>query len=239
MDDKRKSIIEKIRNLRAKAEGKGATEAEAMEAASMVARLMVRNQVTEKELEDTQKDGATTAAYKSGRVLHPVLEGTGVAIGALTETRAYVEDGALHFIGLDEDVEMATYLSEMFVGYAKRAWRDYFESHKVKAKDAMKMRDSLMHGMASRLTERMNDLIIERREARAAAKAESNTTALVVLKDQLIKDKMKEMGLNLVTRKRKTQRLDAGAFGSGRSAADRVNLRRPFGDGTGAGDLIA
>jgi len=54
-----------------------------------------------------------------------VLKGTGVAIAALTQTQGYTDGGTMKFVGLDADVEMALYLTELVKGAHDRVWQTY------------------------------------------------------------------------------------------------------------------
>lgn len=234
----RDKILETIRALRAKADDKGATEAEVMAAAEMLARLIVKHDVKPEELEEVKKEGAVEKGFRQGSTLHPVLATCWNGIGKFTETKPYQIKGEMRFIGVESDVVMAVYLSEMFVGAAKRLWREFQPTIASKGfNEQMMLRQSLYRGFGSRLSARLIELADFRAEQRKAA-SQAHSTALVIVKTTLIKDKMAEMGLTLRKgRKDYHGQIDGKAFIKGREAADNVNLGRPFGGAEARGEL--
>lgn len=230
----RTDIINRIKALRAKAADQSATEAEALQAAEMAARLLARHDITPAELVEIEKSSAVDNGMRTGKELHPVLRVCGVRIGQLTETQAYCVGGEMRFVGLEEDVMMALYLSELFVGTAKRLWADYFPSIEGRRWAEVKAhREDLYTGFGARLSNRMEKMILARNEERKASSG--NGSALVVIKKDLIASKMKEMGLELVkTKVSRNVRKSTGALGVGYDAAGSVSFERPLGSDAGA-----
>lgn len=231
----RSDVIDKIRALRAKAADHAATEAEAMTAAEMAARLLVKHDIKPEELAEVAKSEGTISGFRQGKVLHPVADYTSSAISSLTETKAYTEDGELKYIGLEEDVLMAVYLTEMLVGAAKRGWIDHAEKAYSRIRKKAKMdllRTSYYMGFARRVSTRIRQLKAERDAARVSAQGTSNSSALVVVKSEIINRKMEEMGLELVERHAGQVHLDPLAVMAGMAQGDQVNLGRPFAGNT-------
>lgn len=227
----RQDIIDRIRAMRAKAEDAAATEAEAMAAAEMAAKLLIKYDIKPEELAEIGKAEGVEQAFRQGKVGHPVAEAVAVAVSELTETKVYRDRAEIKFIGLEEDVLMAVYLIEMLVGAAKRAWVGYSEDNYKEAvpfKQLMHFRESFFVGFSARVSMRLNELRKFREEQRAQAQSTGHGTALVIVKQDIIRRKMEEMGLVLGKARRKNKTYDSATFMQGAAAGETVNLNRPF-----------
>lgn len=239
VSDPRNQILDTIRNLRAKASDAASTEAEAMAAASIAAKLLQKHDVKETELE-IKKDGAKHGATDQAKVLPEVLNYCAVAIEKMTETECYQVGAQINYIGIPSDVEMALYLSEMLVGASKRAWYTVgSELYGLSFAQMTKARLSFYQGFGVALHNRLMQMATERAEARTAARGNSTGTALVMAKGSIIKTKMAEMGLELVEgEKRKIGAVDPSAYKAGSEMGHKVNLNRPVdGDANNQGAL--
>ena len=229
MANHRDEILDKIRNLRAKASNAASTEAEAQTAAMMAAKLLQKHDVKETELE-IQEEGAAHKKTAAARVMPEILNYCALGIERLTETKTYAEAGTqLCYIGTPHDVEMALYLTEMLVGASKRAWSEAAGDDTADFKEMTKRRLSFYQGFGCRVHNRLMALANERAEARMQARGTATGSALVVVKSALIKAKMEEMGLELIPgKKRNIGLVDPKAYAKGASAGDQVNLNRPL-----------
>lgn len=229
----RDQILETIRNLRAKASNAASTEAEAAAAAMIAAKLLQKHDIKETELEIQEEGAAHKKASHKAKVMPEILHYCALGIEALTETKVYVEAKLqLCFIGTPHDVEMALYLTEMLVGASKRAWFDAAENVAGSDFKAMtKARLSFYAGFGHRIYDRLMELANERAEARMAARGTATGSALVVVKEALIKAKMEEMGLVLKKGKKHVVDLDHKSFNMGWDAGEKVNLNRPIDGG--------
>ncbi len=120
MTPERQTLIERIRAMQAKAENEASTEAEAMQAAAMAARLMSKHEVTDEELSIIEAGG-------HGVQMQRVNHGTkrmhfAAQICRARYRSAYRKQGicrdklvrrttAWCLQGLDRDLQMANYLS--------------------------------------------------------------------------------------------------------------------------------
>lgn len=226
----RKEIIEKIMNLRAKAANAASTEAEAMTAAEMAAKLLTKHEIRPEELAEAKEEGAIAGAVRTGKILYPVAEWTINAISTLTETKGHADGGEAVFIGVESDVLMANYLVEMLIGTARRGWiREAETTYKrCKFNALSKYRDAYYRGFAMSVSERLRAMAAARVIRRQEAQGNSNSSALVVVKSAMIEAKMQEMGLTLVKSKRSRRYLDPKALASGMDAGANVNLGRPI-----------
>jgi hypothetical protein len=162
-----------------------------------------------------------------------------------------------HFYGLEQDAEMAAFLMELIRESALAAVKDFKRTDTYKTYHSSKtiLTKSFVDGFASRMVRRLNEMKQERedelekaREAReemgegnldaeraAHERRKGNSTDLVALKDKKVKDDFKaQFGWSV---KYRTTRRGGGGSWAGRShgasAADKVNLSRPVGNGGG------
>jgi hypothetical protein len=234
----REDTIKKIKALRAKAADAAATEAEAMQAAEMAARLMTRNDISPEELVEVEKSAGATAGFRQGKTLHPVLKSCWSGIQNLTNTKCWQSNGEFRCVGVEEDVMMAMYLSEMLVGASKRIWTTYFEENGLEGRPFRRIttaREDLMRGFGEAVDKKMHELAAARATAQATT---SSGSALVVVKKDVIRRTLKEMGVSLRKGGRDSYRaVDMAAYGSGFAQGASVNLNRPFGGHSDRGAL--
>lgn len=225
------SIIEKIRALRAKVNDAAATEAEVEAAARAITKLMMKYDVSEDALKETaESKGVHAKTDEHVRDLEVVIGGCWQGIQALTETKIYSSSGmkgkSYGVIGAEPDVEMTLYLIEMITISAKRMWLQYraaaFEGNVPIGKYSRK-------DYYAQFGYTMNDRMHQLAQERVSVRTQATGTALVVVKDQLIKDTMKEMGLKLRKSRGKNHRPnDRNAINAANNDAQKVNLNRPF-----------
>lgn len=226
MTDHRQKIIARIRALRAKAADSAASEAEAQAAAAAAARLLMQHDLDETELHERSPEAADYArAEPRGGRIHPVQRFTAKAISELTETKAFLQDGAVVFCGLPADREMAVYLSEMLRGAAERGAMSAFMDQPLRGTSGRMefpaFQRGFFEGFCIRVCERLRELSAERTRHRPTG------TSLVVTKRALIERKLREDGLSF-RRDRATMGggSDSGR-GAGYAAGGRVGLGRP------------
>lgn len=230
MTPERKTLVERIRAMQAKAENEASTEAEAIQAAAMAARLMSKHEVTDEELSiiEASGDGIQMQRVNHGtKKMHFALKYAAHGIEILTETKGYVgtnwvDEQRLVFTGLDSDVEMAVYLSLVIKGAADRAWKAHAKRRTFS--NRARSRKSFLIGFGWRIKERLIELSQERKEARSAS-----GTALVVRKDALIEAHLAEQEVNIQSSRSRPTTID-GNYDHGANAANDVNLSRPLGD---------
>lgn len=230
-------IINKIKALRSKVSNAASTEAEVEAAARMVAKLMMQHDVSEDLL--TEKIAPEGVHFQTNALkndLDWIMQYCWKPIQDFTETKSYRSDLKYNYIGLPHDVEMALYLFELVTMSAKRGWlrhsaKMFDEDGMMRTKGA---RVSYYVGFGERMAAMLNELHEERQKARPIATG----TAVVIRKQDIVKDKMKEMGLQLYkSRGKSAGRVDGSAYNAGQSAASQVNLNRPFGATKSAGSI--
>lgn len=221
-------IIERIKALRSKTEEAGATEAEALVAAKMAAKLMEEYDVVEAEL----IGGRTMADLESRRFrtgrsqFPPVLSYTWKAIMSLTHVAFTKVGGELEAHGLPSDIELAHYLHDLILTACENEWQVYRKARgPVSAITRNNMRRSFYAGFGNRVSHRLTELANERRKA-------SSSTALVVCKDSLVtsyvEDKIGRTYNREGQRHRRKQPSHRGAYDAGQRAGQNLNLNRPL-----------
>jgi hypothetical protein len=231
-------LINKIRNLREKAANEASTEAEAIQAAEMAARLMAKHEVSETELAEAARDGLVTAeAYEDGRKsICPAVEAALDGISAFTQTGVYISSTkrkrervwtrSAMIVGLPADREMAIYLMLLIEGAAGRAWKDHHKQYRahfsfLSSGQLSKARESFKLGFGIKITQRLIDLARKRKDEQA-----STGTDLVVHKEAMIADAMPD---HLEPAKETDiEKLDLGAAQAGMAAGRDLNLSRPL-----------
>ena len=228
-------IINKIKALRAKVNNAASTEAEVEAAAKMVAKLMMQHDVSEDLLNDKKApDGVHARTETMKNDIDVVIQYCWQPIEKFTETKCYRDNGAINYIGLPHDVEMALYIFELVTMSAKRGWlrhsaKMFDEGGSVRTKGA---RVGYYTGFGTQIAIMMLELHEERQKARSV----STGTAIVIRKQDIIASKMSDMGLVLHKSKRRSNgHIDGNALAAGQHAASQVNLSRPFGATKSAG----
>lgn len=232
------TIIEKIRALRARTEAAGCTEDEAMQAASMIARLMSKHDLTDSDITEAERTGAglgSDMAAQRNKHRDDAMDYVVPAIARLTETRIVIQrkvsqawrgrkvtGSYFEVFGMDADREMATYLMEVIRSAATRGWNEHSKATGQKGNAA---RTAFRLGVYTRVAIRINEIAQEREDERKAQQAATKTgNALVVRKEDLV-NSLLPAGIRQQQSRRRT--VDAEAFHAGRSYGGIVGLGRP------------
>jgi Protein of unknown function (DUF2786) len=229
----------KIRSLANKTVDAGCTEEEARAAMDMVGRLLRRYHLTMAEC-DVRDVPCRQWEFDTGKSNGHPLSIVIPPLAALFEAKCWTEwtgqTITYKFFGKADDLPMIEYLLRVMWA----ACNTEVTAFKTSAlySDADNRRGatvSFMHGMADRLSERLGEL---KREA-ASEMEQADTrrhktkgagvtgTALIALKDQLVKNEFDKLNLRLRTTTTYRTISSAKAQAAGRKAGDRVNLSRP------------
>lgn len=229
MTSNKESILRKIAALRAKTEEAGATESEALLAAEKAAELMAAYEIAESELEaagdrDKPQYGRKFTDCANGSRFHAAFS-CGKAIAEFTQTRAIGSrheskfDGpVIAFVGDRPDVEFAVFLLDTIRRAMDSEYERFYRSGVGRG-----AKKSFQLGMAFRISERLRALVADRQKART-----SDCRALVVTKSAEVNKVFKHLYPH--TRKVSSRGgSNAGAYGAGKRAGDRVGFGRPIG----------
>lgn len=251
------SNIDKIRTkiaaLLKKTEANGASEAEAAAAMAIASKLMVEHSVTMADLRDNTaaaRDFAKRKVNEGAKNMTVVDKFVATAIGAYTDTKVWNSkefDGFkmgkkkakvkyssnIMFYGYSVDVELAEYIYKICESAVETEWKKF--SRTVPAGARAKARVTFQLGMALRLRDRLMEMKQTNIE-------ETNGTALIVLKKQLVETAFKEqMNVKLGSSSTATVTYRKGSvFDAGQKAGDAVRFNREVQDGPKGGvKLIA
>jgi hypothetical protein len=229
---RRAAIAAKIRALQAKTTAAGCTEQEALAAAGLAAKLMADYDIDLTEAEaKAEGAGATAKGAKTqdGSAWHPVCE-VAVAIANFADCQCFRSNGTVKYVGLKHDQEMASWLHGMLQVTIDMVTLDWMlEQGGQPAQQA-----SFSLGLTNRLSQRLNALAAERK---LQAMDHGTGTALIVVKDQLVREWFEANNIVLRRSSSRRTRVDGAAYAAGKAAGDKVGLHRPLaanGGGTGA-----
>ena len=215
------AVSARIRALLSKTVENGATEHEAMAAASKARELMDRYRLT---LTDVEIAAEPIEGIDVER--DPANCWDGISAYCGVKCWAHWVGGAkkLRFFGLRADTEMAKYLSEMVSGAIRVECERYKRTDDYKASRGGRAATSAFrHGMAQRINARLHQM------ARATDKTAmtGSGTALVVVKGAAVAEAFAKLDMHLRSSTSRYSIRDGGAYGAGKAAGDRVNLSRP------------
>jgi hypothetical protein len=233
-------VKDRIRRLAARTVDRGCSEAEALAAAQKVGELLEVYGLTMSEVELREETCIQREVVFAGPRLQ-ALNGVFLAVVALTGTRGWmVGRQTFVFFGLEPDVLMAEYLLHIVAGavdHEEAAFRASPGYQRSRATPQNRLR-SFRYGFAERVSGRIEELAAHRRAAEEAAAAPGSTgTALVLVKERLIEDGFRGLGIRLRTTYTTRTVRDAGAYRRGTEAGERVNLQRPVRAGGGVSSL--
>lgn len=152
----REALAAKIAALRAKTVRAGCTEAEALAAAELAARLMAEHGLSEAEIGMTE---ATSTADPEQSAWRVTLTG---AIAKVTNTACLFDGRGVLFIGRDPGPEIALYLRDLCFRAVEREveWfraTEWFRRRRTKATRRRALED-FRGGLAARLSHRLREI---------------------------------------------------------------------------------
>lgn len=259
-------VKRRIRALSARTMENGCTEAEAFAAMEKISELLSTFNLTMTEVELRAEKCVTgtveTAKTKTGLFYawSGIRELCGVRVWRSTYRSGYV----WNFFGLESDVEMAVYLTNLIETSLQDAlakfrqtdeWASYHSHRRT-------LTANFTAAFGSRIAYRLSELAAKNREeekranayhaantaaveATDAAKAEAarrttGTALITVAKAKMVEEEFQKLGMKLRTStSQQTMRYNSNARSAGNTAANKVNLSRPIGGGKKASGYIA
>ncbi len=214
-----------IQGLQAKTEANGATEEEAMAAAAKLGELLEQYDLSIDEV-GVREDASQcrkNEVFAADDAAGSLISGIGKFCTLIVyQTRGTGHGSRYTFFGTPHDLEIAVYLYEI----TAEAMDHDFSSYMEREGYSMKKRMSFRAGFSQRVYQRLMKMKADRDARRPTG------TALVVLKDQLVKSEWAKEGIHL-SKSRGTFAADRGAFAQGQAAGGRVNLNNPLGGPSG------
>lgn len=228
MNTETQTIAQRIQALLAKTIDNGCTEAEAMAAAEKAAQLMAKHRLTHDDIELKAEKIEQVREETKRKRPHPATSCC-PAICVYTGVMAWKEKADPIFFGLANDVMFARYLFRLCVSAIDSGLKEFKKTAAYKEDtskhDATK---SFAYGMAKSMATTL----------RAMAAAEhptlktSSGTALVPMRNALVNDAFRKLGLRLKSAGKINLNAN-GAYEAGQAAGARVQFSRPINDGGG------
>jgi hypothetical protein len=229
MTTQREGLLGKIRALVAKTMENGCTESEAMSAIDRARAMMDAHAVTESELALTKEEKAILRREPPGtkdphrikwQLLNAVAEFCGCK-GWRAGGRGHNQ--SLVFCGLPSDAQFATWLLDTLTAFVQ----DELVKHLMEVcpgkEDKRDVIRSFVRGCTDRIGQRLEELCEQ-----SAAVAASNATALMVVKNAVVKAKMDELEIKVHAMSDPCCSAgDCTSYAAGHSAGDRASFGRP------------
>lgn len=254
--DARTKMLQRVLNLRARAEDSGSSEAEMNTAFVMCGKLMDSYNIEEAELAIAEASGeikldvitkeADTSIRKGKKQLHKVLNCLN-GIAAFTETQAVYSKwtGTATFTGHRPDVALADFLIAVIKEALDREYDSYRRNTPAVGYGA---KTSFTNAMSYRVNTRLKEMVAERTATRESNKAkakqqmienEATATSTALVISEIAEQKAKEVSSEFTKAHPRVRSVythsrssNGTAHGAGRIAGDRVNLGRAIGQGT-------
>lgn len=215
-------ILRKIKALRARAADAASSETEAAMAAKKADELLERHNIDLSEL-DVRADGIVRERWDSGQETCPVATWAMTGIEQGCHVESWYSGGIISVVGSPADVATALYYIDLVNAAVRNCWATYqrsddFWRQRERGLSARKIGFSFRKGVASRLGERIGAF------AKEPERAASNSTALVPVKNAMIKTWMAENNVKIGSAK--SSPITGTAFDAGKRAGDKVGLGR-------------
>lgn len=221
----RDDILRKIQALQQRTVENGCTEDESIQASKMLDKLLLKHNLT-------LSDAHVKESHCDMEVLNTGTKRMPAWLKHLANTCARHFDcqmvyngGELKFLGLKEDVSASTSLYQIIVCATNceitryKSTTGYFLMSKVYSSRCLC--NSFRYGMIDRLRERLREI----KDERNSHIEEQRGTSLVLVKNELIQNHLKEAFPNLRTVRSNTVQVSSEAYRDGKRAANNFSLR--------------
>lgn len=233
---KLENIRAKIASLMAKGQDEAATEAEALAAMDMAAKLMSQYGVTLDDIKnrESSSDEFSEDYWFRGTNLPAFAKLMATGVAKYTDTKVWVQNKyyrdvgyrkVIAFLGYKVDVELANYIMDVCNRAAEYEWKKYAVTLPTGMR--ARARRDFQLGMASRLGQRLRELKTEQT-------SKATGRELVVVKYQLVEREFAKKNMRLGKGTRMSYRNDS-SFNAGKSAANNVSFNRAVRSGAGGG----
>jgi len=227
MTVERESLLSKIRALLAKTMEAGCTEEEAMAALAKAQAMIAAYEVTDAELKLTKEEKAILRSEPPGtKDPHQIKWNLLHAVSKFCNCESWRErrrnGGGIVFVGPPADVQFATWLLDHLAAFVEAETVNFLMETEPSNED----RRSAIRGFVAGCTERISYRLEELCEQTAAA-ANSNAKALVVVKDQAVQAKLKELDIRIHLSCGGYVEHDPSSYHAGTAAGDRASFGCP------------
>lgn len=225
----RDDIIERIKKLQRLNTQRGATEAEALTAASLAQKLILEHNITQTELSiRVDAKNCIKDAFVSIRAKQPSWTRVAINIERLYGTICWMERKMEDVLDMGFEVETVQVVYYGFpvdvagsiatLSIIALALETELEGLPRKTKSIA--RKSFEIGFCDRINERLKEM----RQRSSDAFRNASKGALVVLKEQLVQEEFNKLGVTLTRSKTSNTSIDANAYRAGRNAGNGCAL---------------
>jgi hypothetical protein len=228
----RNSIIDKVKALLSKTTANGCTEEEELSALAKARAWIDAHEITDDELQLSREEKAILhdESEADARDTHKIKWQLCHGVGRYCNVRIYRDRSkvGLTFVGFKSDIDFATWLLDHLSDFVHEALFEFLlDCLAPEGKERKEEIRGFVIGCTARLTVRLIEMCDQSKTERT-----TNGKALVVVKDQAIRDLMKAEGIHLRSSYSRA-RFSDGALAAGQSAGDRASFGRPV-SGAGA-----
>lgn len=232
MSQTKEDIIRKVRGLMEKTTSAGCSEAEAMAASDMVARLMNKYELELTDIKLTEQancqEVSAGSSFSKNVPTHFVVNG----IAYLTDTKGWlsVRNGVNHviFFGFETDVVVAKYIYDICDRAMIHSWMHYKIQSDYKEATASRRRE-IQHGFEVGMANRINQRL---RAMKDAIKRENSSTGrdLVIVKSAIVAAELDKLGFAFgKARTSRGKAMSGAAYSAGVAAGDKVSFNKGVG----------
>jgi hypothetical protein len=229
----REKLIDKVKALLAKKTANGCTEQEELAALAMARAWIDTYEISDDELQLNREEKAILhdESEADARDTHKIKWRLGNSVGRYCNVEIFRDrsKAGLAFVGFKSDIDFATWLLDHLTNFVHDALFEFLLD--CLAPDG-KERKQELRGFVIGCTERINARILEMCDQSTATRT-ANGKALVVIKDQAIKDLLKAEGICLRSNGGSRADFSDDARAAGQSAGDRASFGKPV-SGAGA-----
>jgi hypothetical protein len=236
----RQTMIETVRALLAKTREHGATEAEELAALDKARAMMDAYEINDDDLQLTKEEGAILRAEADDLGdPHGIKWQLAYAVGKFCGVKIYrnsrnkEKDGSKFvFVGGKADCDFAEYLlCNHLCDFVQVEIMRHMLGSLAPSRERRTIIRNFVDGITQRVSERLEALMVKSEKART-----SKGNELIVIRDQAIKDKLKDEGVRLRSCSGGSfGNFDPGAYGAGRVAGERASFGRPV---SGSGGIL-
>jgi hypothetical protein len=225
MTDNREAMLDKVRALLNKTKENGCTEAEELAALAKARAMIDAYEITDAELKLTKEEGAVMRKEPPGTadpwLIKYWLTGS---VSEFCNCEGYRErnTGSLVFVGVRSDAQFATWLLDHLQAFVLSAMVEHLAHDTSYGQQRRIVQNSFAKGCCVRIAQRLKEIM-----AASNAAQVSNGRALMVLKNQLVKDRLEKEGIKLRKGRASSSSIDPFAFAAGKAAGDRASFGRP------------
>jgi hypothetical protein len=228
----RNAIVEKIKALLSKTRENGCTEEEELSALAKARAWQDAHEITDDELHLSREEKAILhdESEADARDTHNIKGQLGHAVGHYCNARIFRDrsKAGLTFVGFKSDIDNATWLLGHLADFVHdKLFEFLLDCLAPEGKERKQEIRGFVIGCTGRINARLIEMCHQSRTERT-----TNGNALVVIKDQAIKEFMEAEGICLRSSHSRAGFSD-GAHAAGRSAGDRASFGKPV-SGAGA-----